>query len=177
MPCTVAHCDVPHPKCLTTSLPDMVTPGTKDESPSATRSDFMITWQAGVCVCVCVCVWQRERETESESVSVCASESMRERCASQKALVKGKSARLKCRTLAYTYVLEHNYVKVCCICSRGNSDDFHRWKHVRNDAFAHQRQKTGVSGETKGQGKIPAQVFPSLLVYHWKCKIISVMEK
>lgn len=40
---TVAHRIAPHLKCLTTSLPDMVSLGTKDESPSATGSDFMIT--------------------------------------------------------------------------------------------------------------------------------------
>lgn len=74
LPCTVAHCIVPHLKCLTTSLPDTVSPGTKDESPSATRSDFMITWQGCVCVCVCLCIWKWEEMCEG--------------CACQKAVVK-----------------------------------------------------------------------------------------
>lgn len=62
VPCTVALCLVPHLKCLTTSLPDVVSPGTKDESPSATWSDFMITWQ---CSYVRVCLCERERDKES----------------------------------------------------------------------------------------------------------------
>jgi len=43
----------PHQKCLPTSLPDMGSPGTKDESPPTTRNYFMMT---GVSVCVTFCV-------------------------------------------------------------------------------------------------------------------------
>lgn len=53
---TVAHRISPHLKCLTTSLPDMVSLGTKDESPSATGSDFMITRQACVRARVYSCI-------------------------------------------------------------------------------------------------------------------------